>query len=104
MRRILVPLRVLAWAEVDLDTETITDLRLCDYEENFEAWPADTDPVDDPERDGVRHARGLCNLSDFDMETRDMATDEESITAGRALIDKTWPQLRIEDSVRFSEV
>lgn len=102
MHRIMVPLRVLAWAEVDIDTETITDLYLCDYEENFEAWPADGDLIRDPERDGVEYARGLCNLDDFDLETRDQATEEESIAAGRVLLDNTWPRLRLEDSQRFS--
>ena len=99
----MVPHKLLVWVEVDLDTDEVVNVRCCDYVENYESWPASGDEVED-EDESLVYARGLINLSDNwpDGHDPDVATDEETIQAGRVLADpdKPWPTLRIEDVAR----
>ena len=99
----MIPHRLLVWVEVDLDTEKVVDVRGCDYEENYESWAAPGDEVED-EDESLVYARGLINLNDEWPvgHDPDVATDEETIQAGRVLADpnKPWPRLRVEDAAR----
>lgn len=85
----MLPYKMLVWVEVDLESETVTDVRAHDYHDNYRPYPAEGSDV----------IEGLLNLDD--VEDGDVASREETATALRVAEEaEKWPELRVEDSDR----